>query len=374
MLTRFKRWWSNPDRPANARRILRASLGPSLWTADRAILDGARLGVEGWALPPERHWWQRRPQPTLAINGRPFDEWHHGRPRPDLVNIFSFVDGAGAAGFAASAQLTADELSGQTPIELDLVDVRTLRPFRPWQQQAWWPTALERFPLPDGARIKRVHGAADEAAFCLVGYSNFRTIARVLEQTVQRPLSSFSHVLDWGCGSGRLLRYLLSVEGLRVTGADIDADNITWCRNHLPGTYVDLPLHPPSPLPDGEFDLAIGLSIFTHLTEITQFEWLGELRRVTKPGAILLMSIHGPTVNSMGKQASFCELIEKVGFIDGHSHDLDDVLEDKTYYRTTHHSHGYVRREWSRYFEVIDILPACIGNVQDLVVLRRRAD
>ncbi|MCC7126517.1 MAG: class I SAM-dependent methyltransferase [Acidobacteria bacterium] len=329
------------------------------------------LTVEGWALPPD----DQRAHATLALNGRPFEQWHYDRSRPDLEGVYGFIDGAGRAGFSASTTLTADEVAGRTPIEFDLVDGRTLEPFRSWQQEACWPEALERFPVPEGARIKRVHGAPDEAAFRIVGYSNFRKIARVLDHVVQRPLSSFSHVLDWGCGSGRLLRYLLSVEGLRITGADIDDDNLAWCREHLPATnYVHLPLHPPSALPDAAFDLAIGLSIFTHLTESVQFEWLGELRRVTRPGAILLMSIHGPTVHAMTQSVPFCDLVEQRGIVDSDSHDLDDVLEDKTYYRTTQHSHAYVRREWSRYFEVLDILPACIGNVQDLVVLRRRVD
>jgi hypothetical protein len=84
------------------------------------------------------------------------------------------------------------------------------------------------------------------------------------------------------------------------------------------------------------------------------------------------MSIHGPTVHTTTQSVSFCAEVSERGIVDGRSHDLDDVLEDKTYYRTTHHAHDYVRREWSRYFEVVDVLPACIGNVQDLVVMRRR--
>jgi hypothetical protein len=46
-------------------------------------------------------------------------------------------------------------------------------------------------------------------------------------------------------------------------------------------TFVDLPLHPPSSLKEAGFDLIVGVSIFTHLTETVQLEWLGELQRLS---------------------------------------------------------------------------------------------
>ena len=359
--------WLRSSRDGGANAWLRARLGPSLWTADRAEIQEARLTIHGWALPPFPD-----TAATFAINGRCFDRVETGHARPDLERVYSFVTGAGRAGFSASVKLTADELSGQIPIEFDFVDARTLQPFRPWQREAHWPAALERYPLPDAARVKRVHGSPDEAAYRLVGYSNYRKIQSVLEERVGRNLRTFQAALDWGCGSGRLLRYLIEAPGIVVTGADIDSDNLSWCRTHFPGRFVELPLHPPSTLPLRAFDLAIGLSIFTHLTETVQHEWLKELQRVMVPGGILLMSIHGPTVHAMSQDVSFCQRVDDRGIIDGNSHDLDDVLEDKSYYRTTHHSHAYVRAEWSKYFDIVDILPACVGNVQDLVVMRAR--
>ena len=49
---------------------------------------------------------------------------------------------------------------------------------------------------------------------------------------------------------------------------------------------------------------------------------------------------------------------------------LHEVIDDHEYYVTTAHSEAYVRARWSRFFEVMDIVPALSG-VQDLVVLRR---
>ncbi|HZJ33487.1 MAG TPA: hypothetical protein VFD21_18070 [Vicinamibacterales bacterium] len=33
---------------------------------------------------------------------------------------------------------------------------------------------------------------------------------------------------------------------------------------------------------------------------------------------------------------------------------------------------AYIRKVWGQLFEIVEILPACIGNMQDLVVMRRR--
>jgi len=40
-------------------------------------------------------------------------------------------------------------------------------------------------------------------------------------------------------------------------------------------------------------------------------------------------------------------------------------------YGLARHSEGYIRREWSRFFEVIDIREGVIDGIQDLVILRK---
>ena len=51
---------------------------------------------------------------------------------------------------------------------------------------------------------------------------------------------------------------------------------------------------PPLPFDDARFDLVLGYSVFTHLNVQYQDAWLGELRRLVRPGGILLLSISGP--------------------------------------------------------------------------------
>jgi len=102
-------------------------------------------------------------------------------------------------------------------------------------------------------------------------------------------------VLDFGCGSGRLLRWLLPhlVDGATLTGCDIHEPSIRWLREQYPATvtvYVNDP-EPGLPESDDAFDLACAVSVFTHLTSWAP--WLLELRRALKPGGVLVASILG---------------------------------------------------------------------------------
>lgn len=51
---------------------------------------------------------------------------------------------------------------------------------------------------------------------------------------------------------------------------------------------------------------------------------------------------------------------------------LKGYIDDEDYYRSTFHTHDYIRSEWSKYFDIITIIPGYIGNNQDLVVMRKR--
>ena len=135
--------------------------------------------------------------------------------------------------------------------------------------------------------------------------------------------------------------------------------------------FETVPLHPPTALEPECFDLLIGISIFTHLRESDQFQWLSELERVAAKGAVLLMTTHGETAACRGRwpDLAYHEWRQK-GFKDASSNlDLAEVLADGEYYRNVYHTRQYVERSWSRYFKVIEILPGYIGGLQDLVMM-----
>jgi SAM-dependent methyltransferase len=232
----------------------------------------------------------------------------------------------------------------------------------------------ERFPFPPDANKLRVVGNTREGMFKMGGATIFKNVEALLGE-LGHSWSDFPSILDWGCGAGRVTRYLISDSGQKVTGADIDSDNIGWCRaNLVGGRFETIPLMPNTQFLDGEFDLALGCSVFTHLKEDVQFAWLNELRRVIRPGGYAFMSIRGPVYFVYDPfPPHLYRKLQEVGFLDLSADPaLQTVIEDKEYYRAVFHSRDYICDRWSDYFEVVAFVDA-IAALQDFVVLRRRA-
>ena len=93
-------------------------------------------------------------------------------------------------------------------------------------------------------------------------------------------------VLDFGCGSARVLRqFLREAEQAEFWGSDIDAPSIAWVQANLspPLRVFDNAFAPPLPLNDGYFDLVYATSVFTHIGDLWS-DWLLELHRILAPG------------------------------------------------------------------------------------------
>ncbi|MGA8046970.1 MAG: class I SAM-dependent methyltransferase [Dermatophilaceae bacterium] len=105
-------------------------------------------------------------------------------------------------------------------------------------------------------------------------------------------------VLDAGCGSGPLTD-ALRTKGAQVSGFDLSPAMVTLARERL-GDDADLrvaDLGAPLPYRDDEFDLVV-VSLALHYVQ----DWdpaLAELRRVTRRGGRLIVSIIHPMVYAL---------------------------------------------------------------------------
>lgn len=211
--------------------------------------------------------------------------------------------------------------------------------------------------LPSPELRYRVGASPIAEEFLAVGKTCANDIQSALEK-VGRQLSSFDRILDFGCGCGRTLMHLDSLApDAQIHGADIDANAIEWCRENL--NFAEFKLSKELPPIDYEadaFDLVYAISVFTHLDEDYQFRWLEELRRIAKPGGLLLLTVHAAPSN--GEQFVFERSYERGLF--------------PSWYQNSRHSKQYVYENFGKYFKVLDYFPRGMNGHQDVVVLQKQ--
>jgi SAM-dependent methyltransferase len=230
------------------------------------------------------------------------------------------------------------------------------------------PSGLVELPPPE--LRYRVHGARDTESFIETGRRGRRNLEEALAR-IGREFADFTAVLDFGCGSARTLLAFAGDRPLptRFYGTDIDGEVIAWGCNHLP--YVTFSMNdalPPLGYPDGMFDLIYSISVFTHLNEEFQFQWLRELQRVATPGAILLLTVHG-AYHWRKFAPELVPEVEERGFVFQRVYGPGYLYPE--WFQIAHHTEEYVRARWAAYFEVVDYIPRGLNNHQDMVVLRK---
>ena len=148
-------------------------------------------------------------------------------------------------------------------------------------------------PIPPGGLIFTVANTENLDWFLSAGAAAAGCLEDLLGRNGVR-LASLGKVLDFGCGVGRVVRHWADLIGPEFHGTDYNPALIAWCRENLPfARFAVNTLDGPLDYPDATFDLAYAFSVFTHLDERSQAFWMGEMRRVLKPGGYLVVTTHG---------------------------------------------------------------------------------
>lgn len=328
------------------------------WALDQVVPgEDGLMHFTGWILPS-----RNEAKLEILADGAPIDVQIY-ETRPDVVQAWAGVSHVRPVHFAAKAESHGDVF------ELQLRCDGVVRDLNFWSQPV-----LERLPVPEAGRRNRVHGVVQEDNFLRSGHTNYRRIKALVErygQSAHRPL----RILDWGCGAGSVGRYAISDPDLDYTGVDIDGDNIAWCKANLDAErFQVISTEPPTSFADNSFDVVFGISVVTHLAEADQFKWLAELKRITRPGGLCLLSILG--VQAQAKMPWLSDKatpLSQTGFqFIEEVHEIGQIVGHDTYYGVTFHRANYVRSRWRRWFEIVDIVHGAMGH-QDMVVLRRRS-
>jgi len=245
-------------------------------------------------------------------------------------------------------------------------------------------------PLPDEA-LRRITADDEPEMFLWTGLSDMHAFLELLEVHLEAPPATRAvRLLDFGCGCGRLLRFLRGAHELELHGADVNAQHIEWCRAHLaPIAFTLSELAPPLPFPSGHFDALWSLSVFSHLDEATGRVWRAELARVLRPGGILIATVQG--LASLARAEADPELARRIGWSPAHveraraalaAHGHGFVRYDTTSLAAARAGDNYglhytteeqVRSTWpGEQLELLEYRPGGLRGWQDIVVLKRR--
>ncbi len=211
--------------------------------------------------------------------------------------------------------------------------------------------------VPPDELIRYTCGHTDAAEYVRSGSE----VATQLELASLRyfgaSISDFASVLEFGCGSGRVLG---SIDFGRadVSACDVGERVAAFTKAAFPRSRVfHSGLEPPLPFESGEFDLIYSFSVFSHLDEDIEALWLEELARIGKPRAGYLLTIHGDWFIEATLPQSERSVVSQQGFLSKKVHArTDDSLDFPKYYESSYHTSKYIYDNWSRWFEIITVI------------------
>jgi SAM-dependent methyltransferase len=300
---------------AGGDRLARALARATSWWRDAASGDDllfhwlqsprlerlARAGTQrfsGWVL-----WYGDRliTELVLAADGSGAARITVAEPREAVARSAPGIPGAPRCGFTAEVAVpeTAARLSftacfadgAREPLlEVDMAALRSRR-----DELERMGERVDAVPLPPPEVVFLTQGLDDVEFYrCAIVPAALNTVEYL--RRAGADLARPCRVLDFGCGSGRLLvGWNALASGHALCGCDINATLVDWARAHLPSSLdvrLTAPL-PPLPYADSAFDVVIAISVFTHLSLESQRRWVGELRRILRPGGLLLLTLHG---------------------------------------------------------------------------------
>jgi len=150
------------------------------------------------------------------------------------------------------------------------------------------------FPPPE---LRGIVAAAELQEFLWTGFVDAAYFLSLYETHKSELSPSRPSILDFGCGCGRLTRFLAHLEeDFDVHATDINPKHVEWCQKNLRGvSSIQNAAVPPLPYPDAAFNFIFSLSVLTHLTQARTNQWLQELLRILAQGGILVVTTHGLT-------------------------------------------------------------------------------
>ncbi len=251
------------------------------------------------------------------------------------------------------------------------------------------PALAATLPALPPAELRAITAAVEEQTFLWTGLFDTQLFLGLFDRHTQMPRNGKLRVLDFGCGCGRLTRFLDQHAGIEAFASDINPDLTQWCRDALSRTQVALnSAAPPVPFEDEAFDLVVSLSVFTHLSRDQSRAWLAELARTLVPGGLMIVTTHGyPALNTIGGspihqdmfridtaavQSLIARLPHEGSIFLPYEADILSAARAGEDYGNTFTDPDHIRSDWvSEMLQFVEHVPGGLRGWQDVVVLRR---
>jgi SAM-dependent methyltransferase len=283
------------------------------------------------------------------------------------------------------------ELSASDPSVTVLSYMMSAEKLLEWAHAVPKDPALRKLlpPVPP-KDLRSKTASADEEVFLWTGMLDLSNFWDIYQRHGGLPTGRRASILDFGCGAGRMVRYLGQMADVDAHAIDINPDLVKWCQKNLTAVKTAQNTEaPPMPFPDAGFDMVYSMSIFTHLPADNTQAWLEDIGRVLRPGGLMIVTTHGyPALeiirNSDVHQKMFDvdarrtgELIDELKhkhFIHlGYEWRLLNFAKAGKRYGNTFIDGDFVRDNWNTpQLEVLEHLPGGLRGWQDVVVLRRK--
>ena len=160
---------------------------------------------------------------------------------------------------------------------------------------------------------------------------------RILDSQVD--LEKDTKVLDYGCGWGRMSRFLLrTVYEENIFGVDVEERTVSAAQVAMPkATFKCMSPGDTLPFDDQSIDIAFSNSVFSHLSESAHRHYMSEIARCLKPSGKLLASFleeahlnrwvsrNDPWLEDIiGPGENALDEMKRSGFVYGHSRRIQD--------------------------------------------------